>query len=88
MILSNSKILIGNTKLDIIDKNNIKIIANLSFKNSNLKILGDIKGENYNFESKNSYIDLEALGPIYNTKIRGRGTFDLFLKSKKNKKKN
>ncbi len=87
VILSNSKILIGNTKLDIIDKNNIKIIANLSFKNSNLKILGDIKGENYNFESKNSYIDLEALGPIYNTKIRGRGTFDLFLKSKKNKKK-
>ena len=87
VILSNRKVYIGGTKLFFKEKEHLKIVSSLSFKNSSLKINGEIKGENYRFSSKDAYIDLESLGSIYNTKILGSGNFDLVLESKKNKKK-
>ena len=63
IILSNKKLFIGKSKFEIDRENKVRFFSNLSFENSNLKIIGYVDGNNYKFMSKNAYVDLESLKP-------------------------
>lgn len=79
-ILINKKIVLGSSKIIILEDDGVSLDLDLSLNRTKLKANGVINSNGISIIANNSYVDLHELGPISGSQLIGDGrlSFDIY----------